>query len=150
MKLAGADSQKGQLGRLARLFGNLQPVAVAPGVPQTQDRQVKELLPGVRTDRISEVGAVVALFQPVAAAVLLVGPADGQIGRRENFVIDDRPVAHRGAHHGIAGTAEVGENLLERLRSNNELGRNLRDADRHDFDFRQFLFYPRMAWVRLP
>ena len=56
----------------------------------------------MRADRVTEERVVVAADEPIVSAVLLVGPALGQIGDRVDVVVDDRLIAERRAENAVA------------------------------------------------
>ena len=92
-----------------RVGGDVDAGGVALGAPQAQQRRVQEALPGMRADGVAEQRVVVSALQAVMAAVLLVGPAGGQVGDRLDIVIDDRVVAHGRAEHAEAVRAQAGD-----------------------------------------
>ncbi len=69
----------------------------------------------MRADGVAEQRRVVAAAQPVVAAVLLVGPARGQVSARAKLVVDDRLLAHRRSHDRVAAGAEGVEEPVEVL-----------------------------------
>ena len=71
------------------------------------------MLPGTRSDRVAEEGVVVTPPQPVGPPVLLVGPPGGQIPRRGDLVVDDRPLTQRGADRRIAPSSQSLKQLVQ-------------------------------------
>jgi hypothetical protein len=67
----------------------------------------------VRTDRVAEEGLVRAGVQPVAAGVLLVAEASGQVAGVRDLVEHDRAVAEARADQRAAVTAEGVEHRVE-------------------------------------
>ena len=92
-------------------------VCLALGVPQAQHRRMQKLLPRMRPDGIAEQRVVVAASEPVAPAVLLVGPTRRQVGERDDIVIDDRLIAHGRADDAIAPLLEEIEHRRPVLRA---------------------------------
>ena len=63
----------------------------------------------MRADVVAEQRRVVAPPQAVVAAVLLVGPAGGQVGDCFDVVVDDRLVAQPRADHAEPLGAQAGD-----------------------------------------
>ncbi len=102
IQLAGAHADEGEPLGGDGLRHHPHTVGVALGVPQAQHRRMQKFLPRMRTDGIAEKRLVVAAHEPVAPAVLLVGPAPRQIGERDDIVVDDGLVANGRTDHAIA------------------------------------------------
>ena len=110
-QLAAAHAEEGQRPGI-RLDGlECRPVAVPPGPPDRDAGRERVALPAGRTHRVAERPLAVALRDPVPARRLLVTPADRQVGRRRDLVVDDRPVLDGG---GDDRAALVVERLDER------------------------------------
>src|SRR5690606_9478574 len=111
--LASADAEEGEaLAGLGRGRDG-KAVTLARYAPQGQARRMQVTLPRMRTDDIAEEGAVVAPVQAIAAAVLLVGPAGGQVGDAVDVVIDDRLVAEPRPEDAIALRRERADEAVE-------------------------------------
>ena len=76
---------------------------------------MQEVLPGARADHVAEQRLVLAADEAVGAAVLLVGPASGQVVARRQLVVDDRLIANRRADHGEAAAPQRVEEGVERF-----------------------------------
>ena len=74
----------------------------ASRAPEPKAGREEELLPRVRPDGVAEARVVLAALEPVGPRLLPVGPADRQLGRALELVVDDRAVAHRRAEHAEA------------------------------------------------
>ena len=100
-------------GRGRRLGLGHETTVVPAGAPAHDRRRVQVALPGVRPDRVAEEGTVVAPPQPVSAPVLLVVPADRQIGSAPDLVEDDGAVADGGAEQRVTALAQGVEERVE-------------------------------------
>ena len=107
--LAGAHADEGEARAVLRRRVDAHGVSVARGAPEILDRRVQEFLPGMRADGIAEERLVVAADDTVVSAVLLVGPAFGQVGDRVDIVVDDRLVAQRRPENAVAARLQRGE-----------------------------------------
>ena len=95
VQLAGAHAEKRERRRIERLLLHLEPaVPGAPRPEQLDARRKQELLPRVRADRVAEARVVVAALEAIRPGLLDVGPADGQLGRGFEIVVDDRALPH--------------------------------------------------------
>ena len=94
MELAGAHADERQRPILGGLLLDDEAVVLFSRLPQPDAGRQEELLPRVRPDRVAKAGLVVAALEPVAARLLVVSPADRQVGRRLDVVVDDRAVAN--------------------------------------------------------
>ena len=97
MQLARAHAEERVARRLGPLLVQIDrpPALAATRLPQLDLGRQAQLLPGARAEVVAEAGLVVAAAQAVAAAVLLVRPADGQVRARADLTVDDRPIAER-------------------------------------------------------
>ena len=59
------------------------------------------------SDRIAEIGLIVAATEPVVASLLLVGPADGQVVYGAEFVEDDGALRDGGADDRVVFLPEA-------------------------------------------
>ena len=80
----------------------------------------EEALPGMGADRVPEAGLVGSPLEPVAAAVLPVGPADGKLRRRLEVVVDDRSVPDGRPEDAVAARAERADQAVERVRCDHD------------------------------
>ena len=62
---------------------------------QCQSRREQVFLPGMRSNRIAEIGFIVAALEPIGAPLLLVRPADRQLRQAAHLVEDDGPLRDR-------------------------------------------------------
>ena len=116
MQLAGAHAEERERLALGRRLLDLErAVRVAARPPEPDARREQELLPRVRADRVAEARLVVAALEPVAAGLLLVRPADRQLGADVEVVVDDRPVADGRPEHAVAAVAQRADQHLECL-----------------------------------
>src|SRR5580698_605497 len=58
---------------------------------------MQEAFPRMRPDIVAEQRLIIAAVQPILAAILLIGPAGGQIGYALDIIIHDGLVAQRRA-----------------------------------------------------
>ena len=108
-----ADERQRRAVRLVLLDDEAVVLLARP--PEADAGRQQELLPRVRPDRVPEAGLVVAALEPVAARLLVVRPADREIGRRLDVVVDDRAVAHRRADGPKAVRRERPQQIVEGL-----------------------------------
>ena len=113
VQLAGAHAEQRERRRVWRLLLHLEPaVSLTPRPEQLDACREQELLPGVRPDRVAEARVIVAALETIRACLLNVGPADRQLGRGFEIVVDDRALSNLGAEHAEAARGEL---LDERL-----------------------------------
>ena len=105
-QLAGADAQEGIAPRRVGIAQYPEGLPLPLRGKQPHVRRVQILFPALRPHHVAEQRAILTPLQPVRARLLLVGPADGQIGQPLQAVVDDRFVAHCGPHHFIAAAVE--------------------------------------------
>ena len=74
---------------------------------------MQELLPRMRAHGIAEQRLIIAPLQLVRAAVLIVGPAGGQVVHRVDIVVDDRLVAQRRPHDTEAAFRQRADKALQ-------------------------------------
>jgi hypothetical protein len=115
VQLAGARSDEGVPRRAPR---GLQEVAqlsalIHAGAPQGDRGRQLVALERVGANGVAEQRLVVAGEKSIPTPVLLVGPADGEIGSHGDLVIDDRTVANRRADDRVAATAQLREERIE-------------------------------------
>ena len=122
-QVAGANADEGVARPLLLLLlvGD-RPVLRPPRLPEGQVRREEVVLPGVRADVEAEERLVVALVEPVGAALLLVGQPLGQVGGRGDLLVDDRPVADRRADHRVAPLGQSCDQVVERSASDHGRG----------------------------
>jgi len=67
----------------------------------------------VRTDGIAEARVVVPPLEAVRACLLAVGPADRELGRGAQLVVDDCSVAYGRPQNAKAASDEYGDQVVE-------------------------------------
>ena len=115
VQLARAHADERERPVLERFLLDLEAVVPALRTPEPDAGRQEELLPRVRADRVAEARLVVAALEPVAAGVLIVGPADRQIRGRVEVVVDDRAVPHGRADDAEAAAGERLQEAVEGL-----------------------------------
>lgn len=98
------------------LLDRRRAVAVPARAPQAHPRREQVPLPWVGADRVAEARLVGSPLEPVAAAVLPVGPADGKLACRLEVVVDDRPVPNGRSENSIPTTAKRTDQAVECVR----------------------------------
>ncbi len=92
MDIAGAHPEKRVTGYLRRVVLDGEALASAPGTPKPFRRRVQIALPGLRAGPELEHPIPAAVDQTVAAAVLFVAPARGQVVHGRNRLENDGTV----------------------------------------------------------
>ena len=115
MQLAGAGAEKRVARRAARRLLHLcQCTLLVDARFEHRDLGGQLVaLERVRAHGVAEQRRIAAGHQPVAPAVLLIGPSDGQVAGRRDLVVDDGAVAHGGADERVAAIAERIEKRVE-------------------------------------
>jgi hypothetical protein len=99
VQLARAHPDEGERRLVERLLLDDRRAAVRPRAPEPEAGREEELLPRVRPDGVAEARVVLTALKAVGPRLLPVGPADRELSRALELVVDDRAVAHRGAEH---------------------------------------------------
>ena len=121
VQLARTDADEGERRLVERLLLDRGgSVAVPARAPQPHAGRKEEALPGMGADRVPEAGLVGSPLEPVAAAVLPVGPADGKLRRRLEVVVDDRPVPDGRPEDAVAAGAERADQAVECVRRDHD------------------------------
>jgi hypothetical protein len=117
-EVAGPRTDHGQ-GPRRGIRGSLPPSAVLRVAVEGGERlagRKEELLERVRAHHVVEPARVLRLPQPVVPAILLVDPAERQIGHLREIAVDDGPVRDAWAHHPVLGREGVEQKLKIPLR----------------------------------
>ena len=112
-EVAGAHADEREpvgSGRLGRR-GHLAPAALRR--PQPPGRGVQELFPRLGAHGVAEQRVIAAAGQPIASAVLLVGPPARQVGDAVDVVVDDGPAVERRTDEAVAPAAQHVEERLQ-------------------------------------
>ena len=128
VEFAGAHAEEGEALAGIGLRHDADALRIVLGAPETQQRRVQELLPRMRSDGVAEQRLIIAAYEPVGPAVLLVGPAARQVVDGGDVVIDDRLVADRRADNTVAALPERIEQDLEPIGSQDSLLRGIHEA----------------------
>ena len=121
-QFAGANANKRERLRCRRVFDDCEAVCLSTGLPEPLDRRVQETLPGMRPDRIAEQRRIGALFEPILASVLPVGPSDRQIVQMRDGIVDDSTIAHGRTDNSIAVAKQFGDDPLQIIRLDYKFG----------------------------
>jgi len=82
---------------------------------------MQEALPRLWTNRVTEQCFVVAFFETIAAAVLLIGIADRQIIDRGKSIVDNGVITHSRTYDLVSSLERNCEQVLKMLTLHNNL-----------------------------